>query len=98
MAVRTKEDIMTSIKGKFGDDTSDETLAFIEDVSDTFNALESQAKDSTDWKSKYEENDKEWREKYKERFFSADPVNEPEKPEQDEPEKPRTFEDLFKYE
>lgn len=72
--VKTKDEILGSIKDKFKDDTSDETISFIEDVTDTINDLENKAQDETDWKSKYEENDKEWREKYKERFFSSDPV------------------------
>lgn len=98
MAVRSKEEIMEQIKNRLGDDTSDDAISFIEDVSDTINDLESHAKDSLDWKSKYEENDKEWRNKYTERFFSA-PVEPPvsAKPEA-EPEKPKTYADLFKTE
>lgn len=72
--VKTKDEILVSIKERLKDDTSDEALSFIEDVTDTINDLEHKAQDETDWKSKYEENDKEWREKYKERFFSGEPV------------------------
>ena len=105
--VKTKEEILGSIKDKFKDDTSDEALSFIEDVTDTINDLEHKAQNETDWKSKYEENDKEWREKYKERFFSGDPVQ-PSTATETEPEKeehipgykddgtPMSFSDLFK--
>ena len=71
MAIRSKEDILSSIKEKFKDDTTDSTLSFIEDINDTINDLESKAKDEQNWKQKYDENDRQWREKYKERFFSG---------------------------
>lgn len=81
MAVRTKEDILESIKEHFKDDTSDSTLSFIEDVSDTINDLETKASDEINWQKKYEDNDKQWREKYKNRFFegtsSVTPATEP---------------------
>lgn len=94
--VRTKDELLASIKDRFKDDTSDETISFIEDVSDTINDLETKASDETDWKSKYEENDKQWREKYRDRFFNS----EGEGPKQldEEPPKPMNFEDLFTVE
>lgn len=71
MAVKTKKEILETIKTRLGDDQSDEALMFIEDVSDTFDDYEQRVKgDGNDWKKKYEENDTEWRKKYKERFFS----------------------------
>lgn len=93
--IKSKTEILESIKQAFQDDTSDSTLSFIEDVTDTFNDLESKVNDSTDWKTKFEENDKQWREKYKERFFSA-PVNptEPVPPKQED-DAPMSYEDLF---
>lgn len=72
MAVITKEEILEKLKTKLGDDTSDETLGLIEDISDTFSDIETRLSDNTDWKKKYEENDKEWREKYRDRFFNPD--------------------------
>ena len=35
MAILTKEQLMESIKNRVGEDTSDEALAFIENVNDT---------------------------------------------------------------
>ena len=97
MAIRTREEILSSLNTRFGDDTSDEVLGIIEDVTDTFNDLETRAKgDGTDWKKKYEDNDKEWRQKYKDRFMNGDgniPDDEP--PEPNEPPKVKTFEELF---
>lgn len=71
MSVKSKKEILEAVKTRLGDDQSDDALAFIEDVSDTFDDYEMRSKgDGVDWKKKYEENDAEWRRKYKERFFS----------------------------
>ena len=79
MAVLSKDDFMSAIKGRIGDDNSDESLAFLENMTDTYNDLFTKANgDGEDWKTRYEENDKQWRERYKERFYSetenTDPV------------------------
>lgn len=94
MAIKSKSEILDSIKEHFANDTSDSMLSFLEDVSDTMNDFESRASDTTNWKQKYEDNDKEWREKYKERFFSK-PVEEPD-PEPEQPKRYMSYEDLFK--
>lgn len=95
MAIKSHDEILEAIRERIGDSTDDESLAFLEDVTDTLNDLESKASDTTDWKTKYEKNDLAWREKYRERFFNnpdpAPPV--PYMPEPTEP--PKTFEDLF---
>lgn len=100
MSVKSKTEILDAIKDKFGDDTSDSTLSFLEDVSDTFDDLESKSNDSTDWKAKYEENDKAWRQKYHDRFFSSDEDKNDDKNDDygDEGEAPKTFDELFKTE
>lgn len=101
MAVKSKDDILTEIKAKFGEDDSDDTLSFIEDISDTLDDMSDQLSKSGEWKDKYEQNDKEWRQKYRDRFFSkpidepdvtSDPVTEP------ATKKPMTYDDLFKIE
>lgn len=102
MSVKSKDEILSSIKAKLGEDTSDEAIALIEDVSDTFDDLsKSSNSDGIDWQKKYEENDKKWREKYRDRFFNStadDPEDDPEDDENEpEPEvKKMTYEDLFK--
>lgn len=97
MAVKSKEEILNSIKTRFGEENDDFTIQFLEDITDTMEDLETKAKgDGTDWKAKYEENDTEWRKKYTERFYSPEP-----KPVPDpipDPEKPKNFSDLFKTE
>lgn len=97
MSVRTREEILETIRTRVGDQTNDETISFLEDVTDTLIDLETRANgDGENWEQRYKENDAEWRKKYIERFFSGDP-GESEEPRQEKEEaKPKTFEDLFK--
>lgn len=96
MAVKTREEILETIRTRVGDQTDDETISFLEDVTDTLTDLETRANgDGENWEQRYKDNDAEWRKKYKERFFSSEPT-EPKEPKQGEEEKPKTFEDLFK--
>lgn len=96
MAVKTREEILEEVKTRIGEQTDDETIAFLEDVTDTLTDLETKAKgDGTDWKTKYEENDTKWRKKYTERFYSSDPNNDQELSKQDDTQKPKTFAELF---
>lgn len=96
MAVKTREEILEELRVRVGEQTDDETIAFLEDVTDTLSDLETKAKgDGTDWKTKYEENDAEWRKKYTERFYSSDPEPDNEPTKLDDTEKPKTFAELF---
>lgn len=92
--VRTLEEILNSVKGLIGEDSSDETLEVIEDISDTITDYQARTADSTNWEEKYKENDQMWREKYKARFFDGS-VEDPEPDPDPEEEKPVRFEDLF---
>ena len=97
MGVKNKDEILEAIKTRVGDNTDDETISFLEDVSDTLTDLETRASsDGEDWKSKYEENDKLWRERYTNRFFSKEPEPDPKPEPEPEPEVKKTFSDLFK--
>lgn len=97
MGVKNKEEILEAIKTRVGDNTDDETISLLEDVSDTFTDLETRANgDGEDWKTKYEENDKSWRERYTNRFFSKEPEPDPKPEPEPEPEVKKTFSDLFK--
>lgn len=93
MAVLSFDELIAKIKTKIGEDTSDESIALLEDVTDTFNANNG----GEDWKTKYEENDKEWRKKYIDRF-SGSGGSDPDEEEEEEEEEKTTFEDLFKEE
>lgn len=97
--VKTKDEILEAIKSRIGEDNSDETIAFLEDITDTLNDYEDKTKTDTDWKAKYEENDKEWRKRYTDRFFNNDNGDgnngSDEIDEKEEPKTPTTFDELF---
>lgn len=98
MAIKTKEELLNSIKAILSDNSSDEVLSLYEDISDTIDASAGATAALEAANKKYEENDKMWREKYRSRFFSATNKEEPD-PDPDpepttEPEK-KTYEDLF---
>lgn len=97
MAIRTNAEILEQLKTRMGDEPDDESIKFLEDVTDTLSDYQSKVADTEDWKSKYEANDKEWRKKYTDRFFSAEPENVPDPDPEDPPEvhTPMNFEDLF---
>ena len=65
MPKRTKDELLTALRGVLGDNQSDEAIALIEDVTDTFDAP------AEDWEQKYKDNDAAWRQKYTDRFFAA---------------------------
>lgn len=97
MAIKSKDEILASLKEILKEDTSDEAIAIIEDVTDTFDDFSTRQSDNTDWKQKYEDNDKEWRQKYRDRFFNHS--NNPEEKEDVFPEEiieeKTKFEELF---
>lgn len=98
MAVKTKDEIMASIRARIGDDQSDDALALVEDVSDTFDSMTPASADGIDWKKKYEDNDAEWRRKYRDRFFMSDAKGKESDSDFEDDPKPKRmrFEDLFK--
>ena len=91
MAIKTIEELMGAVRARVGEDTSDEAIAFVEDVSDTLTSLSN----AEDWKKRYEDNDAEWRRRYQDRFFNPEKPNEPELDHDPEPKK-LTFDELFK--
>lgn len=100
MSIKTKDEILSTIKTLLKDDTSDEAISVLEDVTDTFDDLQSKVQgDGTDWEQKYNDLDKEWRQKYRDRFFNHsadDPEDDIETP--DEPVEKVKFEELFSQE
>lgn len=103
MAIKSKEELIQSVSARVGEDTSDEAIALIEDVTDTLNDLETRANgDGTDWEAEYNKLDKEWRDKYKARFLDGgndnnDNDNNNNDNNNDNDDKPKTYkyEDLF---
>lgn len=101
MAVKSKDEIMKALQGKFADATDDDTLSLITDISDTVDDLNKKVADSGNWEEKYKENDKQWREKYRDAFFNPEAkkeIEKEEKPPEERKEKPLTYESLFKTE
>lgn len=97
MSIKSKEELMTLIKAKIGEDTSDEAITLIEDLSDTLDKL-NEKPSGEDWEAKYKENDAAWRKRYTERFFSGkdEPDEEIEQTEPKEiPNNPQKYDDLF---
>ncbi len=102
MAVRTAKELVETATKLLGDNTSDDALSFLEDISDSYGS------DGTDWKAKYEQSeqdkaelDKGWRDRYRARFldpiaaYDNDKDNDKDKENGEEEEKEVTFDDLF---
>lgn len=63
-----REDYLNRIRERIGESTADEDIAFLEDMTDTYEDMSSRLADETDWKQKYLDNDAEWRKRYIDRF------------------------------
>lgn len=96
MSIKTREQIIEQIKTTFADNTSDEAIALIEDVTDTLTDFEAKVNGGgEDWKAKYEKNDKEWREKYIARFSSNGKIEDDNIDDKGGQPKTYAFENLF---
>lgn len=101
---KTKEELIEEFKTIAGENvTSDESIAFLENLSDSMEVEEAPA-DEVDWKEKYDELDMEWRKKYIERFSEgaedtedAEGAEETEETEETEEERAEniSYDDLF---
>lgn len=94
MAIKTKQEVLDGLK-KFipNDDTSDDTLAFLQDVSDTLDA----GAENVDYRQQLEDNDKKWRQRYRDAFYNPPEKPDPESDPDPEP-KHKSYADLFKTE
>lgn len=73
MAILNRDQFFERINKILGASSDEDSIAFLEDMTDTFDDMERRANSPTDWEKKYNELDNAWREKYKKRFFSAPP-------------------------
>lgn len=96
MAIKSREDLLKSLNTLIGDNSTDENLAILEDVTDTLKDYEEKTADQTDWKTKYEQNDAEWRKKYKDRFLSGEEIKDEQEEDVKKDSKSLTFDSLFK--
>ena len=99
MAILDREEFFARLNERLGNDTSDESIKFLEDMTDTYNDLETRANsDAADWERKYHELDETWKKRYRHRFFSGGSKFVPEKETEEEDYEPEevTIEDLKK--
>ena len=82
--VKSKDELMTSVKSIIGDRSDDDAIQFLEDFSDTVESFS----DAEEWRKRYEENDRCWRERYRARFFDGGPVEPPPTPGNEPPPTP----------
>lgn len=98
--ILSREELVSAVKNIFGEDSTDEQISFIENLSDTFTDFEERVESSGDWKTKYEENDASWRRRYTERFVNPTTTREKIIEEQEEDiiddGSPKSFAELFK--
>ena len=97
MAIKTRDEIMEVIRRRIGEDTSDEAISLLEDVTDTFTDSETRVADKTDRKAKSDEMDASWRKKYMDRFSgkTGEDLKEEQQEQIKDDSQPRTFDELF---
>lgn len=101
MATLNREQYFEKLRTIIGDRSDAESIQALEDLTDTYNAMEKGNKgDGIDWEAKFRENDKAWAERYRNRFMYGDGGNGPSKVKTgtDSGYKPDDvdFDDLFK--
>ena len=94
MSVKTKEEILASVRAIVGEDTSDATLELFDDISDTLDNYSNS--ENINYKEKYEQNDREWRQKYRDRFMNGKPEDDDDEEAEENSGKKYTYENLFK--
>lgn len=102
--VLNKEQYMEVVKKIVGDETSDDSLKMLEDLTDTYNSFSNSP--SNEWEDKYKELEtkhSDLTKRYKERFFAPskeEPIEEPitEPVEDINPDAGTSYDDLLKGE
>lgn len=71
MPKKSLEDLMSSAKSLFADNSSDEVLNFLEDLTDSYTEQDVTSYETkiSELEKKVKDTENEWREKYKARFF-----------------------------
>ena len=103
MSILNSEQYRETINRLIGEGASDEQLADLENLNDTYNALESQSATALGevvTMERYNQLDNEWRDKYRNRFYGEDdndpPPADPKKPNEGNADKIK-ISDLFSY-
>ena len=97
MSILSRDEYFEAVHQMVGDDTSDDAITFLENMTDTYNDMESRSSgDSAEWERKLNALDESWKKRYRHRFFSGGGGN----PDVDSPEEKSaediTVDDLFK--
>lgn len=105
MSVKSKDELLQSVKGLLGDTPSDEGIALLEDISDTLDnstggSSDEDKKTIEELQKKVKEVDDNWRKKYTERFMKPSDDNHDNEQDEDdnddeEDNSPKTFDELF---
>ena len=71
--ILSKEQYNEKLKALVGENPTDEQLTLLEDMTDTYNDLESRSSSDGNeaWQKKYDELDASWRKRYTDRFFNG---------------------------
>lgn len=79
MAVLKRDEFFNRLSAKLAEDTSDDGISFLEDMTDTYNDLETRANaNGEDWERRFRELDEMWKKRYQSRFFSGSATGIPE--------------------
>ena len=94
--VLNNDDFVKSVKSIIGDRTDEESINFIENMTDTYNSLVAD-KDVTNtaWEQKYNALNETWSKRYKDRFLSGSDEQQNNDNHEDDNE-PKSYSDLFK--
>lgn len=93
MARLSKEDFTKAITTVIGDRTDEDSVKFVEDMTDTYNGLEADKNVSdTEWEQKYNVLNETWSKRYKDRFSESIDENKENKKEET---LPTSYSDLF---
>lgn len=95
MAVLSRDDFINRVHAYIGEDSSDDGISFLEDMTDTIEDYERRTADSDDWERRYRELDETWKRRYKHRFLTGhSQIDETDETEEIAPEEVE-IEDLF---
>lgn len=72
--VLERADFLSRIAQRVGDDTSEDAVKFVEDMTDTFDSLAASHITQAELDAAVREKDEEWRKRYRDRFFEGEKV------------------------
>ena len=95
--VKSKEELVSALRTVLGDTPTDDGVALLEDVTDSFSELETKMKDAeVEAQAKYDTLEAEWKERYTKRFSEVERPTDIDLKGETEESEMKTFEDLFK--